>query len=583
MSVVDLRAFKPLRSRFRPLLGALLRSPRPNLQTYRAAFRWWLVACSLACAPTVMAGDKGAESALVVLSSARPDPLLSARLASETDLKMLTPNGSYTLDLRALVQLSLLHNPTVQASRQQSNATAQLLEGERALYEPSMMFRMRRESSELPRTFEERTVGLTNIGKDRAIENYSTALIGLRGKMPSGASYELSNEIRQRQSNLLQTLDTRENRGTLTLVIKQPLLRGAGRAMTEADLRIAELERQIERQRYTKQLLDTAAEAASTYWQLYRAGRLQALRELSLGSSRQLLEDTQRRVAGGVAPRVDVIDAGLAVRARQTELARADLEAREMTTRVRSLLSLSAEEHGALTFVAADPPLPSAAGGKDRQRARSVSGVSLAVAPPWEQMRASWPGYQIAALRFEQEKVRLGFARDQTLPDLNFEVGYNANSLNQTSGTSLRRVWDGANPGWYVQLTLDIALGNQRAQSRKEAQTLKLRAARSQLDAETQLLGNEWLVRSGQVAALWQEAQALGKDVEDLQTLLHAERLSFEHGRARARDVILVQDRLDDTRLRALDGQVKAELAEVALQAVDGRLLAAFNVTLEAP
>jgi len=551
------------------------------------ARRLALVSClaigNLAGAPAAWAGGSTGQPAAVAAAPARAASVTSAPLAPQADLTALAPGGRYALDLNALVQLSLVYNATVRASRQQSDATAQLLEGERALYEPSMVVRLRRESAERPRTFEERTEGLTNIGKESAVENYATGLVGLRGKVPSGASYELSNEVRRRQSNLLQTLATRENRGTLSLVIKQPLLRGAGRAMTEADLRIAELERQIEQQRTTKQLLDTAAEAAGTYWQLYRAGQLQALRELSLGSSRDLLADTQRRVGGGMAPRVDVIDAGLAVRARQTELTRADLQSREMTTRVRSLLSLSVEEHGGVSFVAAEPPVARATSAESRARAGSAGAQSAATAPLWAQMRAGWPAYQIAALRFEQETVRLGFARDQTLPDLNLELGYNANSLNESTRASARRIWDGVNPGWYVQLTLDVALGNQRAQSRQQAQALKLQAARSQLEAETQLLGNEWLVRADQLDALWQEARALDADVGDLHTLVQAERLSFERGRARARDVIVVQDRLDDARLRALDAQVKAELAEVALQAVDGRLLAAFDVTLEAP
>ena len=565
------------------------KAPTPT-RTCRLALTVCLALGSQAGAPAAWAGDTAGQPARVVAAPARAAPLKSAPLAPQADLTALAPGGRYAVDLSALVQLSLVYNATVRASRQQSDATAQLLEGERALYEPSMVVRLRRESAERPRTFDERTAGLNlnnldpNLSKLSAIENYATGSVGLRGKAPSGASYELSNEVRRRQSNLLQDLATRENRGTLSLVIKQPLLRGAGRAMTEADLRIAELERKIEQQRTAKQLLDTAAEAAGTYWQLYRAGQLQTLRALSLYSSRDLLADTRRRVAGGKAPRVDVIDADLAVRARQTELTRAELQVREMTTRVRSLLSLSVEEYGGVSFVAAEPLLAKGASAESRARTGSAYGIGpAAVAPPWAQMRASWPAYQIAALRFEQETVRLGFARDQTLPDLSLELGYNANSLNETARTSARRIWDGVNPGWYVQLTLDVALGNQRAQSRQQAQALKLQAARSQLEAETQLLGNEWLVRADQLEALWREVQALRTDVADLQTLVQAERLSFEHGRARARDVIVVQDRLDDARLRALEGQVKAELADVSLQAVDGRLLAAFNVTLEAP
>jgi outer membrane protein TolC len=136
------------------------------------------------------------------------------------------------------------------------------------------------------------------------------------------------------------------------------------------------------------------------------------------------------------------------------------------------------------------------------------------------------------------------------------------------------------NPGWYVQLSLDIPLGNQRARSREDAQMTKLQAARLQLEAEAKLLGNEWLVRADQVEALWAEAQSLEQDTESLSRLVEAERLSFQHGRARARDVILIQDRLDEARVRALDGWIKAELADVALQVVDGRLLQTFGISV---
>ncbi|MDZ4125464.1 MAG: hypothetical protein U1E02_14980, partial [Hydrogenophaga sp.] len=80
--------------------------------------------------------------------------------------------------------------------------------------------------------------------------------------------------------------------------------------------------------------------------------------------------------------------------------------------------------------------------------------------------------------------------------------------------------------------------------------------------------------------ALWAEAQSLEQDTESLSRLVEAERLSFQHGRARARDVILIQDRLDEARVRALDGWIKAELADVALQVVDGRLLQTFGISV---
>jgi hypothetical protein len=169
------------------------------------------------------------------------------------------------LSMTELVQLTLLQNAATQAARLQAESAGKLLQAEQALYEPLATLRLRRESVDRPRTYEERTSGLTNVGKTSAREQLYSGAAGVRGKLPSGATYELTHDMNRRQSNLLASTAERENRGTLTLAIRQPLLRNLGRAATEADLRVSELEQQIEHQRFVKQLLDTTNENAKTY------------------------------------------------------------------------------------------------------------------------------------------------------------------------------------------------------------------------------------------------------------------------------------------------------------------------------
>jgi len=130
----------------------------------------------------------------------------------------------------------------------------------------------------------------------------------VRGKAPTGAAYEVSYELHRRQSNLLSSTDGIEYRGTLTVSLKQPLLRGRGRGVTETDLRVAEKEQQIEQQRFVKQMLDTVGEAVGTYWHLGRAQQTLEIRQRSVRSAVDLRAVVLRLVEGGFAPRVDVLE-----------------------------------------------------------------------------------------------------------------------------------------------------------------------------------------------------------------------------------------------------------------------------------
>ena len=133
-------------------------------------------------------------------------------------------SGEISMDLNQIVQWAVWRNAAAAAARLQADAAGKLLQSERELYTSTGFVRVRREGYDRPRTYEERTVSLTNIEKTSALEQISSGGIGVRGKLPSGASFELSNEQRRRQSNLLGSTDERENRGTLTFTDRKSVV-----------------------------------------------------------------------------------------------------------------------------------------------------------------------------------------------------------------------------------------------------------------------------------------------------------------------------------------------------------------------
>lgn len=476
-------------------------------------------------------------------------------------------SGEISMDLNQIVQWAVWRNAAAAAARLQADAAGKLLQSERELYTSTGFVRVRREGYDRPRTYEERTVSLTNIEKTSALEQISSGGIGVRGKLPSGASFELSNEQRRRQSNLLASTDERENRGTLTFTIKQPLLRGAGRDAVEADLRVVEKEQQIERQRFIKQLLDTVGEAVGTYWQLIRSKQALAMRENALRSAFRLRDSVQLLVDKGFAPRIELLEAEVAIGSRQTEVARAEQQLVESQSRVCNLLDVSALERMNLKFVPANLP------------AEAAMADALAATPePPSQMLELWPTYRIAKLRVEQETLRLAYAQNLERPDLSLEAGYNFNSLDSRLRNSVQDSLSSKHPGWFVGATLEMPLSDVGVRSKREAQQLKLDAVRRQMQSEAHMAENEWVTRIAQLQASRSELRQLRQEVSNRTLLLQAELANYERGRSRLRLLIEAQDLFNDSQQRLLEGEIRYQIAAMTVQVLGGTLLESFGV-----
>jgi outer membrane protein TolC len=471
------------------------------------------------------------------------------------------------LELGDFVHRVVLGNAGAQVARLQTQAAERLVQAERALYDPSLFGRLRRDRIDRPRSTDEVTSGLfTSAGGEKvALERNDTLASGVRGRLPSGATLELSHDLRRRASNLLGDQADREYRGTLSLTLKQPLLRGRGRESTEADLRVAEMEHAVELQRLAKQVLELVGESAGAWWRLHTAHRVLAMRTASLRTAFDLEAEARSRVEGGFAPRTDLLEAGLAIAARRTEIARAQQFLMEAQARARTLLGGSIGP-GEPALVARGEPATTG-----EHQGMELARFSLP-------LLARWPAYQIARLRLEQEQARLDYAVLNERADLSVELGLNRNSLTDALGSSLSQSLGAKHPGWYAGLLLEMPLDNGAARSRKEAQWLRRDAARVQVEGEARLAADEWAVRQAQVLASRVEIEQLNLELEVRQALLAAEQENHRMGRSRLRVLIEAQDRLDEGQLRLLDARLRARLAELAYLTIDGGLLKAFDV-----
>lgn len=501
-------------------------------------------------------------------------PAAYAQSAAQTPAQSQTAaalptKGEHTLAPEQLIKLIALQNADALTADLQREATGHLANAERALYEPALFSRYRREHTDRPRSADDALSKLAEYPD--TLEQSSSFDAGIKRRLSTGGEVQLAYQWRGRTNNMLQlyNLDqsSGEYRGGVTITLKQPLLRGAGRDVTEADLKIVELEHKLDTQRYKDRLQKAASEGMNAYWQLYRAQQSHQMRVESLANIRKVESDLKRRLEGGFASKTDLLEAKIAATGRDAEVTRALRLVSEAQARLRTVLNLPGVEYAALTFRPQTTPDEAAAFGPE-------------LAERYQQALAAWPGVRISELRRDQEEIRLKVAQDQKKSDLSLELGYNTNSLSTQGKTAWEDSWRTIHPGYYAGVNLDMPLGNQRAESRHAAQRARLRAAQLEIDSTRAALANDLATRIDQLKSAHREMQQLSEDVGLNEQLLKAEQTQFDLGRSRLSAVLNRENLLLEARQRHLDAATRLELARLALMSADGSLLERYSVSV---
>lgn len=494
--------------------------------------------------------------------AATPPPAAASRSTEAVALEEVVPTQ--------IVHRVVMQNPESVKAALQREVTASLVRAERALYDPVLTSRVRSEYSDLPWSAEDphpaSDIFNPDASKERTTERRAVAEAGVSMKMPTGGKLDVMYRLQKRRVITSGNID--EYRGAVSIAIKQPLLRGLGRAMTEADLRVAELEQRIDVLRYEEQVLKTAGESVNAYWQLYRAEQGAKMRREALESSRQAFADVERRVKAGWAPATDLMEAEIAASSRDADLARAERLVEETLASLRTLLNRGAEAADSVRF-------------------RAVAAPRMEIAPDdaleqrMQTAFSTWPRLRVAGLRVEQERIRAAVASDQTLPDLRLEVGYNRNSLDRDSRRTIDRSWDKEFSGWYSGLEMEMPLGNRRADSRLQAQLLKVNQGLVEFEGVRSALRNDVSNRWQQMLSAQREVVLLEKEVNLRERLLQVEREQYRIGRVRLSRVIEREDELTQSRQSLIDSSTRFELARLALDVADGSLLRKHEVSIE--
>lgn len=228
--------------------------------------------------------------------------------------------------------------------------------------------------------------------------------------------------------------------------IDQPLLRGFGREVTLAEVRLAENAERIAVQQLRDQLITTVTETERAYWNLQAAYRTLLVRQRLLARG----EDVRRRIEARIdldATPAAVFDARSQVEFRRAAMIRATNDLRQASDALKVLINDPAYPiESEVLLLPADAPM--------------ISPVTLSYFDAVTTALERRPEIEQAILTINDASIRVAVADNGRMPALNLAAQANFDGLAENLGDALDDQFGGDFASYIVSLTFEQAIGN---------------------------------------------------------------------------------------------------------------------------
>jgi outer membrane protein TolC len=472
------------------------------------------------------------------------------------------------LKLDDYLQQVLQHNESIQAQMLETEVNRHKEQGERGIFEPDFEASYTREANSRTNNAQQQAA---QGGASLFEEQNSIYDSGLETLIPTGGKIRLGYTLSDLYNNAEPTIHgtnistfTKQYQTFVGATFTQPLLKNGGTTATLAALRLAAFDSDIAFQQYRRQLMVTIFQAEGAYWNLYFAQEQIRFFDDSVAVAQNVLDDTQEKLKAGQGAELDVLESQSALALRNTKR--------------NDALQNYYDALGHLQLLTGTMPDPMHSGA-NAPTIRVADDPHSTNAPPayadtYQDAFLLNPDYLIQEGKMEQERVRLGFAKNQLLPELDLKAAYGFNGLGNTPGDSWNLAASQQFPSWSVGFELTVPLaGNIKGRNFYHAAKLSLQ------EAYLNLKGAQTEIANGLSIAI-QKAQAWQQSIQSYETVVHyneellktqLERLKA--GTVEAHKVLEVEADLLDSRqdLAGALTQYRRALLEVELS--DGGIL----------
>lgn len=465
------------------------------------------------------------------------------------------------LTLREYVRDVLSYNESLQARALELAISRSRQQGEAGIFEPELVTSYQRIQNDRPNTVEQQRQQFSSSFS----EENNLYQAGLESLAPTGArirlGYSLSDLRNNLQTNVFLGRST-TNGEFLTFVgltVTQPILKNAGYDVAMAGIRLAAVTSDVAFEEYRRFLMEAVTRAEAYYWQLYFAQEQHRFFAESVAVAENLLRDNREKVRVGKSSELEVKEAEAALALRRSKLEEAEQKLVETSNSLLALSSAMVIETN-LLLRAVDRPRESA------ESADMFTALSRA-------MELN-PDYRAQRRRAVAEEIRLGYARNQKLLQVDVKGSVGWYGLGEDFGSSWQDAESGDWPSWSLGLEMRLPLGGGR-KARKEYEQAQFRDRQAQLvlqDLEIQMVnGLDSAIRKVQGAR--QNTANYRKVVEFYEALIATQQERVAVGQIDSQRLLETEEKLLEAKSYVAESLVMHERALLELELFQGTVL----------
>jgi outer membrane protein TolC len=372
----------------------------------------------------------------------------------------------------------------------------------------------------------------------------------------------------------------------MDLFLRHNLLQGFGVALNNRFIRIAQINTVASREAFRSQLLDLTAGVLSLYWDLVSAGAELKVRQSALETAQQFFQDTQKEIAAGAMPQVQLPRAKAEADTRRQDVIVAQYNVREHENLLKDALVRAPDpEIDAAEIVTLDTiHVPDT---DDLPSLRELVGAAM----------SKRPDVAVAKFRDQTSELSLRGTENPLLPNLQVQLQtYNrgvagtpqiVNGVGPNPyfiggyGTALGQIFRRDFPNEQASVNFSMSLRNRQAQGDYGIDQLQYRQSQVSSQRDT----NQIVVDiSNQLSALRQSRAkySAARQTRILQEqLLESERKKFSYGISTFNDIIADQRILVGAQISEVNASATYARARVSLDQVLGESLEKNNISLE--
>jgi outer membrane protein len=496
-------------------------------------------------------------------------------VTAETDQDVNNPRA-LQLSLDQAIRTSMERNLGVQLQEFEYRESSHALRSQYGIYDLLGTARIAEISNERPVTS---TI-------EAASDRTHILNVGVQQNLPTGGNYAVrfNNSRSTFSGGGVGTVNPGYD-PELGLTLTQPLLRDFGIDINRRFITIARNTLGLNHETFRTALMDTAVNVEQAYLNLVYARRAVEVVKESLFLARDQARITQIRIDVGASAPLDILQPRVTIATSEEQLIIAVADVRSAEDQLRALLNLDPAEWDR-------PIIPT-----DTVEYRPVTiNVDDAVRRAIE-LR---PEIRQDRLNTDTRRVQYQFARNQTLPVLDFDLDYNLSGVAGTAitrdpvtgavtteripfGRGLRNIGEFDFPGWTIGFNVGVPITNIGA--RAEAKRAELDLEQSRLNQEqtrqTITIDVRQAARDVDTASRTIVATRAARDAAERN--VEAERRRYENGMTTNFQVLEVQQQLSDARVRELQALVGYNQAVARYHRAVGDVLEVRNISVTVP